>query len=141
MSQVHDNKAIAQDCHLIPQSQELPYLNPSIPLIQPTINKVIRERITAVLVAPYRPAQPWLPSMYRIMKRFVVIRESADILKIGGRMRKHRKHLLPGRMMIVVIEEREEIHYSDGLYNKNDQIMKQFKELQMVGIVHGGETD
>ncbi|KAA6383384.1 MAG: hypothetical protein EZS28_021091 [Streblomastix strix] len=141
VSLVQDNQAIAQDCLSIPKGQELPYLHPPIPLIQPTINKVIRERITAVLVVPYWPAQPWWPSVNRIMKIFVIVGESAYVLKIGGRMKKRRKHLPPGRMMIAVIEGREENHYSDGLYNKEDQIMKQFKQLQTVGIAHEGDID
>ncbi|KAA6372580.1 MAG: hypothetical protein EZS28_031892, partial [Streblomastix strix] len=58
------------------------------------------------------------------------------VSEIGGTMKKRRKHIPLCRMMIAVIEGREENRYSDGLYNKEDQIMKQFKELLTVGIAH-----
>ncbi|KAA6358259.1 MAG: hypothetical protein EZS28_046215 [Streblomastix strix] len=140
-SLVQGNQAIAQDYLSIPWGQELPYLHPPIPLIYPTINKVIRENITAVLIVPYWQAQPLWQSMYKIMQIFVIVGESADVLKKGVRMRKQRMHLPPGKMMIAVIEGREENHYSDGLYNQEDQTMKQFKGLQIAGIAHGGDID
>jgi hypothetical protein len=50
----------------------------------------------------------------------VIVVESADVLKMGGRMRKQKKHLPPGKKMIAVIEGREENLCSDGLYNRED---------------------
>ncbi|KAA6359507.1 MAG: hypothetical protein EZS28_044965 [Streblomastix strix] len=75
------------------------------------------------------------------MQRFLIIGESSDVIKLGGRMRKQRKHHPLDRMIIAVIQGKVENLFLNGLYNKEDQIMKQFKEQQTVGIVYVEDID
>ncbi|KAA6394292.1 MAG: hypothetical protein EZS28_010178 [Streblomastix strix] len=72
------------------------------------------------------------PTMLRIEPK--VDMRKCRRLKDRTKDEKQRKHLPPGRMMIAVIEGREENHYSSEFYNKEDQIMKPFKELLMNGV-------
>ncbi|KAA6372381.1 MAG: hypothetical protein EZS28_032092 [Streblomastix strix] len=114
---LHDNQAMAQYYHSIPWCYQLTYHHPPNPLIQSTINKDIREMITAVL------------------------EKAQTSQKIGRRMRKLSKHLPPRKMMITVIDEREENPYSNELFNKKNQIMMPFKEQLIVDIMHGEDID
>ncbi|KAA6360507.1 MAG: hypothetical protein EZS28_043967 [Streblomastix strix] len=75
------------------------------------------------------------------MQKFFIIGEYADLIKIGGRMRKQRNLPPSERMIIAVIQRKVENNYSDGLYYKGDQIMKQSRELQKAGIAHGEDID
>ncbi|KAA6398338.1 MAG: hypothetical protein EZS28_006134 [Streblomastix strix] len=139
MKPIQDNQAIAQDCLSNTMYQETPYNHPPIPLIQSLVNKVNRKRTTTVIVVPYWPVQPLWPSMMKIVKKFIVIGEIVDVLKMNRSMRKQKKYLPLVRRMIAMIEWTEENHYSEGFYNKEGQTMKQFKELLMAGLVHGGD--
>ncbi|KAA6384931.1 MAG: hypothetical protein EZS28_019542 [Streblomastix strix] len=56
-------------------------------------------------------------------------------------MTKHRMRLVLGRMMIAVMEGREEKHYSNRHQNKEEQIKGRSKELLMVDIVHMRDID
>lgn len=77
-----------------------------------------RKRTTTVIVVPYWPVQPLWPSMMKIVKKFIVIGEIVDVLKMNRSMRKQKKYLPLVRRMIAMIEWTEENHYSEGFYNK-----------------------
>ncbi|KAA6396105.1 MAG: putative Pol polyprotein [Streblomastix strix] len=113
---VLDNWAMGQDCLSHPWSGEVPYLHPPIPMIQATLNKAKQEGVPAVIVVPNWPSQPWWPSLAGQIVKYVNVRRSEDILKPGGRMRKARKNLPPGEILVVLLEEIQINSYSSGSY-------------------------
>jgi hypothetical protein len=48
------------------------------------------------------------------MSKYMILGKSEDVLKPGGRMKKLKKHLPPGKMMALLIEAIRGKNCSDG---------------------------
>ena len=58
MSWYHDDEAVGQDALLCPWD-EMTWLFPPVPLLAKVVNKVKRERISAILICPHWPSSLW----------------------------------------------------------------------------------
>ncbi|KAA6364433.1 MAG: hypothetical protein EZS28_040041, partial [Streblomastix strix] len=132
-----DKWAVAQDCLSISWQLEVPYLHPPIPLIQQTLNKLIKEKIQALMILPYWPSQPWWSVLLKIAPKLITQGENADVLVLGGKMRKLKKHVPLERMMAVLLEITEEKNYSDGFLIKEALSAPQSKTLSTVATKFG----
>jgi hypothetical protein len=52
------------------------------------------------MIVPYWQAQHWWPDFQKMMVKMVILGKCEDVLVPGGRMRKQRKHLPPGDLVI-----------------------------------------
>ncbi|KAA6367189.1 MAG: putative reverse transcriptase, partial [Streblomastix strix] len=108
VSVTRDRWAVTQDSLSMSWKSEIPYLHPPIPLIPATLSKLKREGVQALLIVPNWPSQPWWPELRSMMSRFMILGESKDLLVPGGRMKKQKRHLPPGKLIAVWIEGTEE---------------------------------
>lgn len=60
--------ALGQDALAHPWPRVLLYAFPPLPLIFPTLQRVLREGHRLLLVAPYWPARPWFPLLHRLCR-------------------------------------------------------------------------
>jgi hypothetical protein len=88
VSLIPDSWAVAQDSLSIPWKGEVPYLHPPIPLIQVTLNKLEKEKVSAVMVVPNWPSQSWWPNLMKLTSKWIIVGKSEDVLIPGGRMKK-----------------------------------------------------
>ncbi|KAA6392964.1 MAG: hypothetical protein EZS28_011511 [Streblomastix strix] len=114
MTLVLDNWATGQDCLSHSWTGEVPYLHPSIPMIQATLNKAKQQGVPAVIVVPIWPSQPWWPSIADQTVKYVNIGRSEDVLKPGGRIQKVRKHLPLGEILVLLLQKIKVNSYSNG---------------------------
>ncbi|KAA6403650.1 MAG: hypothetical protein EZS28_000825 [Streblomastix strix] len=114
--------------------QKVPYLHPPIPLIQQTLNKLMKEKEQAWMILPNWPSQPWWPVLMKMTSRLIILGENADVSVPGGKMKKQKKHLPPGRMMAVILEVSKEKNNSDGFLIKEALQALPHKTSQTVGM-------
>jgi hypothetical protein len=76
------------------------------------------ENVPALLIVPFWPAQPWWPDLMKLANRYMILGKGEDVLLAGGRMKKKKKRLPPGKMIAVLSEAKVEKSYSNGFLNK-----------------------
>ncbi|KAA6372973.1 MAG: hypothetical protein EZS28_031501 [Streblomastix strix] len=108
-------------------------------MIQATLNKVREENVAALIVVPNWPSQSWWPSPMELSTNYVNLGKSADVLKPGGRMRKAKKHLPPGELLVVLFEVTEERNCSNGCFREGNSLMMQQNKLLKDGIAFGAD--
>ncbi|KAA6356661.1 MAG: hypothetical protein EZS28_047812, partial [Streblomastix strix] len=82
---------------------ELPLLHLPIPLISRVIQKVIKERITAIFITPQWTSQPWWSQLKGISMMNLTLGQSEENLIPGPRMKKMQWKLLQGKIMISLV--------------------------------------
>jgi ribonuclease HI len=94
---------------------EVPYLFPPISLMGRVLQKVLREKIPkAVVVVPHWPGQVWWPVLQRLAIRSLDAGPACEVLIRGPLMRKRKRALPPGRILIVSLS-------ASGLKGRNSK--------------------
>ncbi|KAA6381430.1 MAG: putative reverse transcriptase [Streblomastix strix] len=96
--------SVKYDGLTIPWASELAYLYPPIALIQRCLNKIMEEKTRVVMLTPFWPAQPWWPDLKRMTIKSMILGESQDLLTLGGRLKRRKRHLPPGSLIISLLE-------------------------------------
>jgi hypothetical protein len=78
----------------------------------------MKDNCKVFLIIPFWPAQPWWPDLMKLTNRYMILGKGEDVLIAGGRMKKKKKHLPPGKMIAVLSEAKEEKSYSNEFLNK-----------------------
>ncbi|KAA6395481.1 MAG: hypothetical protein EZS28_008992 [Streblomastix strix] len=110
-----DSWAVGQDCLLLPWKGELPYIHPPIPLIQATLNN--------------------------LASRYVYLGKSVKVLKTVGRMRKAKKYLPPGKMLVVKLVATEARSSSNGFYQRGSSLQTRLNKSMMDSTASEADID
>ncbi|KAA6379565.1 MAG: hypothetical protein EZS28_024905, partial [Streblomastix strix] len=134
VSATHDRWAATQDSLSMSWKSEIPYLIPLISPIPATLSKLKREGVQALLNVPNWPSRPWLPVLKSMMSRFMIQGESKDLLIRGGRLKKQKRHLPPGKLIAMWIEGTQEKSCLDGFQEREVSPIQLFRKQQEAGI-------
>lgn len=88
---------------------------------------------------PNWPSQSWWPSLTNLASRNVNLERNVDVLRTEGRMRKVKKYLSPGEILIFRLEAIQEKSSSNGSYQRNSLMKKQHNKLLRDDIVSGAD--
>jgi hypothetical protein len=92
------------DAFSIPWTREIPYIFPPVQIIDKVLQKIVQERVTALLVVPRWPTQPWWGLLRPIAKTVLVLGRSQDILIPGPAMlNSTTKKTLPPALWLMVL--------------------------------------
>ncbi|KAA6375158.1 MAG: putative reverse transcriptase, partial [Streblomastix strix] len=128
-----DPWAVRQDGMALPWENELPLLHPLIALIQPTLNKIMKEVIRAVLITSYQKAQTCWPDLEKLAIQYIILGYCKDVLILGQRMKKKKRHLLPWKLQITLLEGKRGTSYTNGSQDIDVQKNMQSQTQQMDG--------
>ncbi|KAA6389236.1 MAG: hypothetical protein EZS28_015236 [Streblomastix strix] len=136
-----DRLSVKQDGLTIPWASELAYLHPTLALIQKCLNKIMEKKARVVMFTPFWPAQPWWPDLKRMTIKSMILGESQDLLTLGGRLKRRKRHLLPGSLIISLLEGNQEKNSTNMFLKGWDQncIPKTVKLLDC--CAYGGYAD
>ncbi|KAA6390804.1 MAG: hypothetical protein EZS28_013672 [Streblomastix strix] len=139
-SLIWDPWAQGQDGMKANWKKETPLLHARIPLIQRVLNKVRKDQTEAVLIVPYWQTQSWWTDIQELMIKLINLGKSSDVLVVGKRMLKQKRHLPPGDVLIAHIKEKEAKNSLNKSQHKEVQLKKQPTIQLGAGMVHGEDT-
>ncbi|KAA6393078.1 MAG: hypothetical protein EZS28_011396 [Streblomastix strix] len=141
VNMIRESWAVVHDSLSISWRGEVPQIHPPIPLIQAVLNKLEKEKITALMVDPNWISQSWWSNFMKSTSKLLIEARSEDVLIQGGWMNKQRKSLPPGEMTESLLEEIKVKNTSDGhLSSANQQQQQQIKQ-QKDGTSFEADTD
>jgi hypothetical protein len=93
------------DAFSIRWSNELPYIFPPVQLIQRVLQKLQLERVTALVVVPHWPSQPWWGLLRPMAKMTLELGKTEYVLTPGPAMTSSEtvKKLPPGLLLMVLV--------------------------------------
>jgi ribonuclease HI len=106
VSPVKDPDAVWTDAFSRPWHPELPFIHPAPRLLDLCLKRLREERITAVLLAPMWPSQPWWDSLKRMTVCYAVLGKAEDLLIPGQWMKRRGTKLPPGLLELSLVEYR-----------------------------------
>jgi hypothetical protein len=87
-----------------PWSKEaLPYLHPPISLIPQVLQKIRKEKCTAVMVVPFWPTHSWWTSMEALIKDQTLLGTAKDVLLAGPTTDPAKHKLPPGELLMCLV--------------------------------------
>jgi hypothetical protein len=92
----NDKLAEGRDGLQYPWTGETVLAHPPIPLIGRVLQKILKEKTTVVLIAPWWPAQYWWPTLMEMKEIALILGRSEEVLEMGNRMKKRGLKLPPG---------------------------------------------
>jgi hypothetical protein len=93
------------DAFSIPWGNEVPYIFPPVQLIQAVLQKIQWERITALVVVPHWPSQPWWGLLRPMAKVTLQLGKTEHVVIPGPAMTASEtvKKLPPGLLLLVLV--------------------------------------
>jgi hypothetical protein len=93
------------DAFSINWASEVPYIFPPVQLIKDVLRKIQVEKVTALLVIPYWPSQPWWGLLRTMARMTLELRKTEHVLIPGPAMTSSQspKKLPPGLLLMVLV--------------------------------------
>jgi hypothetical protein len=102
-----DRNALGRNAFLVPWSNfSMPLLHPPLPLLPRVLQRLLQEKIQAIIVAPHWLRAPWSETLRRMIVRKTILGPCETVLMKGRRMGTVRAELPPGDIAAYLVDTR-----------------------------------